>query len=743
MEEACAVKGFRSRPWPIIALLTAFFALGALYSVTNPLFESPDEPWHFLYVKHIVDTHTLPVQDPLNWANTARQERSQPPLYYLSGALFTLGIDTRDAPQVMRLNPNAAPGQPQATGNKNVFYHTRDYPFPYQGTALAAHILRWLSLLMGTATVFLTYLIARQVFPSNREIALGAAAINAFIPQYLFISASVNNDNLVIALSSFMLLLLIQLIKGARTPSRLILTGSILGLAFLSKLTALGLAPLVVGVLLHCSQRSLRVFFRSCMLVFTPALVIAGWWYVRNWLLYEDALGLSAMLRLVGERQASLGDIMAEMGPTNLSFWATFGWSNILASPWVYGFFQALALLSIPGLIVFLTRQRRVRSPHKDQTALLAVLLAWTLIVTALLIRWLQTTAGSQGRLLFPAISALSIFMFLGLANLMPQRLVMAEAMCLAAVMLTIATASPFLYIMPSYQLIRTLPTTALSSIPHRLRTNFGGQIELVGYSQDTPTVEPGGMLRVTLYWRALTKVEEDYTVFVHLLDADGKRVGQSDSPPLQGRYPTTLWTMDEIIPDASQIRIDPATPWPQVYRLHVGLYSSSNMERLPAYDESMKPLGNTVPIASVKVALPHPPQAAIGRRLDQDLEDKVQLVGYDLDEGTVRRGQSLSGRLYWRAKTKLEKDYTVFVQLIRGDRLIAQYDSQPRNRTYPTSSWDTGELVTDYFRIDLPGDAPPGEYSLIVGMYEAQTRQRLSAGAGSHIDLDKLNITD
>ena len=75
----------------------------------------------------------------------------------------------------------------------------------------------------------------------------------------------------------------------------------------------------------------------------------------------------------------------------------------------------------------------------------------------------------------------------------------------------------------------------------------LGDAIELVGY--DAPQFEPAqGLLKYRLYWRALGTPAEDYTVFAHVLDADGKLIGQADSQPFDGDYPTSVWRAGETL---------------------------------------------------------------------------------------------------------------------------------------------------------------------------------------------------
>jgi hypothetical protein len=75
--------------------------------------------------------------------------------------------------------------------------------------------------------------------------------------------------------------------------------------------------------------------------------------------------------------------------------------------------------------------------------------------------------------------------------------------------------------------------------------------------------------------------MNEDYTVFIHLVDANGQLVAQMDGQPFQGRYPTSWWSPGELIVDR---RSAPAIA-PGKYRLLVGWYRLSDGSRLPLAD--------------------------------------------------------------------------------------------------------------------------------------------------------------
>jgi hypothetical protein len=55
-----------------------------------------------------------------------------------------------------------------------------------------------------------------------------------------------------------------------------------------------------------------------------------------------------------------------------------------------------------------------------------------------------------------------------------------------------------------------------------------------------------------------------------------------------------------------------------------------------------------------------------------------------------------------------------------------------PRGGAYPTTRWRPGEVVVDPYAIILPDDLPPGEYPVEVGLYLAETGQRLPVSPGS-----------
>ena len=112
------------------------------------------------------------------------------------------------------------------------------------------------------------------------------------------------------------------------------------------------------------------------------------------------------------------------------------------------------------------------------------------------------------------------------------------------------------------------------------LRADFGGSIALLGYDLPQVTASPGGALAVTFTWQAVATPSRDYTVFVHLLDADGKIAAQNDSQPAQGTLPTRSWLPHEVVRDSHRIDLPASLP-PGTYRLEIGWYDGATGARL------------------------------------------------------------------------------------------------------------------------------------------------------------------
>jgi hypothetical protein len=273
------------------------------------------------------------------------------------------------------------------------------------------------------------------------------------------------------------------------------------------------------------------------------------------------------------------------------------------------------------------------------------------------------------------------------------------------------------------------------------LDANFGGQVRMFGYDIEPTTVAPGGKIRITYYWQALRDVKSDYFVTSNLLDPFGEAFGQTILEPVSGKYPTSLWQRGAIIPDSFEVQV-PKDAHPGKYRFEVGLLNRIAFDQLlPLLGAQDRLFLNPITVAGAPVnpnAISHPLAVRFGDPA------AMTLIGYDLARATVRAGEPLQIKLYWRAERSMAKDYSLFLHLVDGQgQLVAQQDSAPANGNAPTLWWQPGDQLPDEHELVLPAGLPAGAYVLELGVYDSANGMRLPLldAAGVRLGDDRWQI--
>jgi len=620
---------------------------------------------------------------------------------------------------VRRLNPHADPGA-TPDGNINLaVHHPAREAFPWRGTVLAVHLVRFLSVLMGAAAVYLTYLVVREVVPDEPALALGAAAVHAFTPMVVFISGAVNNDNLVVPLSSLALLMLLRgTSEVCRIPvGRYLVLGVVLGLAALTKTSSLALTVLtaLVVVVRAVQRRSWTEFFAGGLAALLPFLIIAGWWYLRNVQLYGDLFGLNVFIEILGKRDvpADLAQLWRERYSFTAGYWGNFGGLNVPMPAWVYGVLNMLTVVAALGLVVLLSRQIVGKQKHLIICRWpFAICCLWGLGVVIPWSQWASITWSSQGRLIFSALPVWSLLLVLGLVGWLPRRWGRWVVAAFALFLLILAVVAPCAWIAPAY----ALPEPLTAAIPCPLVADFGDVMRLLGYDLETEAVEPGGQVAVTLYWEALAPTDRDYTVFVHLLGEGELLVAQRDTFPGLGRLSTTWLEPGFRWADRYVIQMPDTAYAPDVTQVEVGLYDVTTGARLPAMGSGGESLGDNVRFGQVRIrARP----GDVPNSISVNFGDRIELVGYELDRRVVRPGEMVTLGLCWQGLRQMDVNYTVSAQLVdAGQRKAAQHDGWPLDGAAPTATWEPGQVLADAYTLAVHQDAPPGVYDVRVAVY-------------------------
>jgi hypothetical protein len=115
----------------------------------------------------------------------------------------------------------------------------------------------------------------------------------------------------------------------------------------------------------------------------------------------------------------------------------------------------------------------------------------------------------------------------------------------------------------------------------------------------------------------------------------------------------------------------------------------------------------------------------------DEPLSDAIILARAHLDETTYRRGDTLHLLLVWEVRAPAPLDYKLFVHMAdQSGRPVAQWDGLPGLNTARTSTWAVGSQFRDHVLLRIPDAAQPGAYSLLVGLYDPATGERLGGRA-------------
>ena len=105
-----------------------------------------------------------------------------------------------------------------------------------------------------------------------------------------------------------------------------------------------------------------------------------------------------------------------------------------------------------------------------------------------------------------------------------------------------------------------------------------------------------------------------------------------------------------------------------------------------------------------------------------------AQVLGYHVSDTQVRPGQTLTVTVYWRPLANTDVPYTIFLHLYNAatNASLAQTDRYPGQGQYPTTLWIHGRDFADTFTLTVRSNTSPASASLILGLYDLATNQRL-----------------
>ena len=567
----------------LAAVLFLYFSLSFLYISQVPLFEAPDAYFHFAVIAHLSRTGDLPAPRDVDEAMTQppRQMAFHAPLYYLIGARLIALVGAEDFDSYRR-NPHAAIGEPSARENVNFIAHVGDL---LQDAGLAVRIVRVFSSVLGAVTLLGTYAFARLAVPSHRAVALWSVLFILFNPQFLFNHAVVSNDTLVSALSTLLIALTAYAVRKPIEVRYVTIVAILLALNSLAKASGLMLYVPVVLAIVYTAYRDRWHLSRLAaygVILAAAFLLIAAWWYWRNWQLYGDPTGVTLVAAATGLRSGQ-PDWISEMRGLFYSFWGLFGWFNIPAPQPFYNWAIVIVGLALIGSAIGMAKNRW--KTGQDDRILLLILVVFAVAYIGQWVRFNNIVQAAQGRLWFPLIALVACGLVLGLDGFrLPWlKLVMLIPLLMAAILFPVSLIRSAYQ--PSRQITRAAWNAPANLIGMPVRQPWEDTACLMMWVGPAKLDGDSTQAIVDVFWEGHCTVSGYWSVFLHFsdLERDVCQAGntqhilsQYDSMPDGGKSPFPALRPGFVLADHVTVAIPLDLDWSRDWHLQLGLYDAA-----------------------------------------------------------------------------------------------------------------------------------------------------------------------
>ncbi|NPV06474.1 MAG: hypothetical protein HPY83_00750 [Anaerolineae bacterium] len=258
------------------------------------------------------------------------------------------------------------------------------------------------------------------------------------------------------------------------------------------------------------------------------------------------------------------------------------------------------------------------------------------------------------------------------------------------------------------YRRLPSYPPRAHTTWPVEASLRPEVQLERAGL-RGLPALTPGTTASLLLTWKCLAQLDEDLTVSVSLRVPDGQEaIVAPERPPLRGGLPTRLWRPGEVITEAIPLVLPTDLP-PGPAQLVVALGGSA----VVAAEVTISPAA-----PELLALLEHPEPVAFG-------DEAPSVLGWTVHSGDYQPGGALDVTLGWRVPNRPPLNLSLFLHLVDAqEHPLAQWDGPPLGAR--DSASPSLEAVAETYSLDLPPDLPPGDYRLLMGLYNWRTGERL-----------------
>jgi mannosyltransferase len=576
--------------------------------------------------------------------------------------------------------------------------------------------LRSLSALAGTALVFATFLLGRELFP--RRVAYVAALLAAISPFQVYYSQEARMYVLVALWSVLAVLFCVRWMRswketGSATRRRA-MPSAVLYVCFTTAALYTHYfaftVPLVtnlaygLGMMACPSLRRLRKIgaWVGAQLVvaalYLPWLRLAGG-QLTTWPAVSEPFSLRFLLEellrvfslgLSVERETTpvvLGfGLLLLLGALPLVLWSRRGRRpGLLGRSEMSALLFTLLYLGLPVLAMYLLSQSR---PAYDPKFLLLVTPAFSLLLArGIAGEWLTTNVEGRARAVARWVMAGILLLFVLVASAASLRNYYDDER----------------YARDDYR-------------------GMAGYISAAGQEGDAIILNAPGQIEIFSYY-----YRGDLPIY-----------------PLPGQRPLDEGKTEEALEEiVSQYRHLYALFWgtaesdPQ--RFIEGWLDEHTFKAQDSWHGNVRLVIYAVPEEGMGAEIQHP--------LDLRLGGEIALLGYSLADNQVRPGDVLQLTLFWEALGEIGERYKVFTHVLDGRSfIVGQRDAEPGGGARPTTIWQEGEIVADNYGVLVLPATPPGEFQLEIGMYSLETGERLGVTSdgetvGARVLLEPIEV--
>lgn len=577
-------------------VLALYIVLAFVVSQVTPFNKGPDEETNLAYTEFIVETGRLPITYAER--ELVGKDANWPAFYHfmVGGISRAAQIEIGDAPYIKEYWDSFR-YRAIDVGEDWFYLRTEDQSWPFSGRILVMHIGRWLSIVFGVITLGLVYAVIREVIPDQPEVALFGVTLLAFIPTFIFMSGVMNEDMLMAALMVLYLWMLIRIVKQPQLMWPYWVLGLALGVSVTVKYTTIILpveVVVVISVIAWQARYNWLWWLKRITVVGLTSVLAASWWFGWNfWYLNRiDEFGfISGLLYPIfaGGPDVTLsrlgyflsgGDIGLSELPqarqstlvswayhTYRSFWAISAGGVI---PWEFFAFAVIGIVLVVAAFG-LWQLWRTDSSSRKWLLLLSFHIALFIILPLLrffLSRRIGETA--QGRhILIPAAAAVIILILWGLVKAIPTQwhLRVFSAISIGLILWTSVSISHLATFAAPPVPMRTVPQAA-TWLSHPVNAKFGDAVELVSY--DVVPNPKVGSLNLSLAWRALGHISENYRLQVEVVDQQQQVKSRWIGYHGNGQLPTLSWDPGDSVFDRLNLPLSDFTA--DSYEIRVSL---------------------------------------------------------------------------------------------------------------------------------------------------------------------------